>query len=383
MQNKVTEMLGIDIPIFAFSHCRDVVAAVSRAGGLGVLGAVAHSPDQLEIDLNWIEAEVGDRPYGVDLIIPAKYAGDEGGGYSMSDIADLIPAEHREFVDDILSRYDVPALPDDEAGGVFRITGDTPLPFSERSAGPQLDIALAHRTEFVANALGPPPQHMIDRCKEEGRIVGALAGKAVHAERHVLAGVDLIVAQGGEAGGHTGEIGSMVLIPEVVDAVAPVPVLGAGGIGRGRQMAAAMALGAQGVWCGSVWLTTEEAETHPAVKEKMLRATSADTIRSRSRTGKPARMLKSAWTEEWDDPTHPAPLGMPLQPILTARAIQRIDHGALKSGSGAEKLANYFVGQIVGTMNETKTSAAVVYEMVDEFIDAIASVQSQMELPNS
>ncbi|MGI8754855.1 MAG: nitronate monooxygenase [Acidimicrobiales bacterium] len=379
MQNQVTEMLGIDIPIFAFSHCRDVVAAVSRAGGLGVLGAVAHSPDQLEIDLNWIEAEVGDRPYGVDLIIPAKYAGDEGGGYTLDDIADLIPAEHRAFVDDILRRYDVPALPDDEAGGVFRMKGDAPLPFSARSAGPQLDIALAHRTEFVANALGPPPQHMIDRCKEEGRIVGALAGKAVHAERHVQAGVDIIVAQGGEAGGHTGEIGSMVLIPEVVDAVAPVPVLGAGGIGRGRQMAAAMALGAQGVWCGSVWLTTEEAETHPAVKEKMLKATSADTIRSRSRTGKPARMLKSAWTEEWDDPTHPAPLGMPLQPILTSQAIARIDRAALKPGTGAEKLANYFVGQIVGHMNETKTSAAVVYEMVDEFIDAIESVKTQMD----
>ncbi|MCL4168034.1 UNVERIFIED_CONTAM: hypothetical protein GTU68_064574, partial [Idotea baltica] len=234
-------------------------------------------------------------------------------------------------------------MPDDVTSGVFRVDKDAPLPFSERSAGPQLEISLAHRTQFVANALGPPPQHMIDRCKEEGRLVGALAGKAVHAERHVNAGVDIIVAQGGEAGGHTGEIGSMVLIPEVVDAVAPVPVLGAGGIGRGRQMAAAMALGAQGVWCGSVWLTTEEAETHPAVKEKMLAASSADTIRSRSRTGKPARMLKSAWTDEWDDPETPMPLGMPLQPILTARAIQRIDRAAVRPGSGAEKLANYFV----------------------------------------
>jgi len=378
MKNDITEMLGIDVPIFAFSHCRDVVAAVSRAGGLGVLGAVAHSPEQLEIDLNWIEAEVGDKPYGVDLIIPAKYAGDEGGGYSMSDVANLIPPEYWEFVDDILARYDVPPMPEDGDGALFQVKGDQPLPFSERASGPQLEISLAHRTAFVANALGPPPQHMIERCKEEGRLVGALAGKAVHAERHVQAGVDIIVAQGGEAGGHTGEIGSMVLIPEVVDAVAPVPVLGAGGIGRGRQMAAAMALGAQGVWCGSVWLTTEEAETHPAVKAKMLAATSADTVRSRSRTGKPARQLKSAWTEEWDNPEHP-PLGMPLQPILTARAIARIDRAALNAGSGAEKLANYFVGQIVGNMNETKRSADVVYEMVDEFIDAINSVRTQMD----
>ena len=378
MKNDITEMLGIDVPIFAFSHCRDVVAAVSRAGGLGVLGAVAHSPEQLEIDLNWIEDEIGDKPYGVDLIIPAKYAGDEGGGYSMSDIANLIPGEYWEFVDDILARYDVPPMPEDAGGALFQVKGDQPLPFSERASGPQLEISLAHKTAFVANALGPPPQHMIERCKEEGRLIGALAGKAVHAERHVQAGVDIIVAQGGEAGGHTGEIGSMVLIPEVVDAVAPVPVLGAGGIGRGRQMAAAMALGAQGVWCGSVWLTTEEAETHPAVKAKMLAATSADTVRSRSRTGKPARQLKSAWTEELDNPEHP-PLGMPLQPILTARAIARIDRAALNAGSGAEKLANYFVGQIVGNMNVTKRSADVVYEMVDEFIDAINSVRTQMD----
>jgi len=191
--------------------------------------------------------------------------------------------------------------------------------------------------------------------------------------------VDLIIAQGTEAGGHTGEIGSMVLIPEVVDAVAPIPVLGAGGIGRGRQMAAAMALGAQGVWCGSVWLTTNEAETHPSVKSKMLSATSSDTVRSRSRTGKPARMLKTAWTEEWESPDTPAPAGMPFQPILTAKAIRRIDSGAHVEGSGAQKLANYFVGQIVGDMAATKPAARVVMEMVDEFIDATRGLAEQLE----
>ena len=249
----------------------------------------------------------------------------------MDDIRSLIPAEHQAFIDDILARYEVPDLPagDESAGG--RGLGDasgTAAPFSAAAAGPQLEIALAHRTAFVANALGPPPKFLIDRVKAEGRLVGALAGKAVHAERHVQAGVDVIIAQGYEAGGHTGEIGSMVLIPEVVDAVAPVPVLGAGGIGRGRQMAAAMALGAQGVWCGSVWLTTDEAETHPTVKKKMLAATSADTLRSRSLTGKHARMLKSAWTEEWERADTPEPLGMPLQPILSAEAQRRINRGA-------------------------------------------------------
>ncbi|NNE96408.1 MAG: nitronate monooxygenase [Acidimicrobiales bacterium] len=375
MRNDITEMFGIEFPIFAFSHCRDVVAAVSKAGGMGVLGAVAHTDEQLEIDLNWIEAEIGDRPYGVDLIIPARYLGDDEGGYSAEQIEALIPVEHRAFVDDILARYGVPDVPDGDGGLMTRSGSAT---FSANRAAPQLEIALAHKAVLIVNALGPPPPHMVERAKEAGRLVGALAGKAQHAQRHVNAGVDVIIAQGSEAGGHTGEIGTMVLIPEVVDAV-DVPVLAAGGIGRGRQMAAAMALGAQGVWCGSVWLTTEEAETLPAVKEKFLNATSSDTIRSRSRTGKHARMLKSAWTEEWDNPATPDPLGMPMQPMLIDDAIRRIDRAAHVPGSGAEKLANYFVGQIVGDMNKSKPTRQVVLDMIDEFIDAAQTVAAQLE----
>jgi NAD(P)H-dependent flavin oxidoreductase YrpB (nitropropane dioxygenase family) len=382
MKTAVTELFGIDVPILAFTHCRDVVAAVTKAGGMGVLGAVAHSPEQLEIDLDWIETEVGGRPYGIDLIVPAKYAGSDAGGYTLDDIRKLIPAEHVAYVDDILRRYDVPPLSKDEPGRgtLGRGGGESSVaPFSASQADPLLEIALAHRPSLVVNALGPPPAHMIERVKQEGRLLGALAGKAQHAQRHVNVGVDVIIAQGAEAGGHTGEIGSMVLIPEIVDAVTPVPVLGAGGIGRGRQMAAAMALGAQGVWCGSVWLTTEEAETHPVVKQKFLAATSSDTVRSRSRTGKPARQLRTAWTDEWDDPTTPQPLGMPLQPILVAEALARIDRAAYRPGSGAEKLANYFVGQIVGTMNETKTSAQVVFDMIDEFIETVQFLARQLE----
>jgi NAD(P)H-dependent flavin oxidoreductase YrpB (nitropropane dioxygenase family) len=386
MRTAVTEMFGIDVPIFAFSHCRDVVAAVTRAGGMGVLGAVAHSPEQLEIDLDWIEAEIGDRPYGVDLIVPMRYAGYEAGGLSIDDVRALIPPQHRAYVADILRRYDVPELPDDagpagEQPSRDGLVGDAGagMIFSAERADPQLDIALAHRTALVVNALGPPTEHMIERAKAEGRRIGALAGAAQHAERHVRAGVDLIVAQGYEAGGHTGEIGSLVLIPEVVDAVGDIPVLGAGGIGRGRQMAAAMALGAAGVWCGSVWLTTDEAETHPVVKQKFLAAGSADTVRSRSRTGKPARQLRSAWTDEWDDPDTPMPLGMPMQPVLVDSALRRIDRAAYRAGSGAEKLANYFVGQIVGTMNQSKPAAQIVYEMIDEFIDAVRSLGRQLD----
>jgi NAD(P)H-dependent flavin oxidoreductase YrpB (nitropropane dioxygenase family) len=385
MRTAVTDMFGIDVPILAFSHCRDVVAAVTKAGGMGVLGAAAHTPDQLEIDLDWIEAEIGDRPYGVDLIVPARYEGSDEGGLSIEAVRGLIPPEHVAFVDDILRRYEVPELPDGGTDGEPSSRGGpvgnagAGMIFSAERAGPQLDIALARRTALVVNALGPPTPDMIDRAKAEGRLVGALAGAAQHAERHVQAGVDLIVAQGYEAGGHTGQIGTMVLLPEIVDAVGDVPVLGAGGIGRGRQMAAAMALGAAGVWCGSVWLTTEEAETHPVVKEKFLAATSADTVRSRSRTGKPARQLRSAWTDEWDDPETPVPLGMPLQPVLVDAALKRIDRAAHRRGSGAERLANYYVGQIVGAMNQSKPAAQVVYEMIEEFIEATESLARQLE----
>ncbi|MGH9228511.1 MAG: nitronate monooxygenase, partial [Acidimicrobiales bacterium] len=203
MRTAVTEVFGIDVPILAFSHCRDVVAAVTKAGGMGVLGSAAHSPRQLEIDLDWIEAEVGDRPYGVDLIVPSSYAGSEAGGLSIEDVRALIPPQHRAFVADILNRYDVPELPDTsdpEGESSFRggAVGDAGagMIFSAERADPQLEIALAHRTALVVNALGPPTEHMIDRAKAEGRRIGALAGAAHHAERHVRAGVDLIVAQG-------------------------------------------------------------------------------------------------------------------------------------------------------------------------------------------
>ena len=210
-------------------------------------------------------------------------------------------------------------------------------------------------------------------------VVASLAGTTQHARRHAAAGVDLIVAQGTEAGGHTGEVATMVLVPEVVDAVAPVPVLAAGGIARGRQIAAALALGAEGVWCGSVWLTTEEAETLPVVKDKFLAATSSDTVRSRSLTGKPARMLRTAWTDEWERPGSPDPLGMPLQSALIGDPQMRINRAAAQPDSKARELATYFVGQVVGSLNKVQPTASVVLEMVSEFIDAVGRLDELVD----
>jgi NAD(P)H-dependent flavin oxidoreductase YrpB (nitropropane dioxygenase family) len=375
VNNRVCDLLGIEFPILAFTHCRDVVAAVTKAGGLGVLGASGASPEQLDIDLRWIKEQVGDKPFGVDIIVPAKYVGKDEGGVSRSELKQRIPQAHKDFVDDLLRRYDVPPLPHDDDRPR---SGDDAAPMTYDQAVPLMDVAFSHPISLVVNALGAPPPDMVERARAAGVKVGALAGKASHAVRHVAAGVDLIIAQGYEAGGHTGDIGTMVLIPEIVDAVAPVPVLAAGGIGSGRQMAAALALGADGVWCGSVWLTTEEAETHPLVKQKFLSATSSDTLRSRSRTGKPARQLRSAWTDEWESPQSPGTLPMPLQPMLIAEASVRIDRAAHDLDSGAGKLANYFVGQIVGSMNEVKPAARVVMDMVDEFIDAVQRLETMM-----
>lgn len=366
-------MLGVEFPICAFSHCRDVVAAVTNAGGLGVLGAVAHSPERLRSELTWIEEHTGGKPYGVDLLLPPKYVGAEQGGIDATQARDLLPEEHRAFVEDILSRYGV-AAPAEEPGAV---SGG--LNISPRGYQPLLDVAFEHDIRLIASALGPPPADLVRRAHDRDVVVAALAGTTAHARRHAAAGVDLIVAQGTEAGGHTGEVATMVLVPEVVDAVAPVPVVAAGGIARGRQVAAALALGAEGVWCGSVWLTTEEAETVPVVKEKFLAASSSDTVRSRSMTGKPARMLRTAWTDEWARPDTPDPLGMPLQTALVTGSQVRINQAATHPESGARELATYFVGQVVGSLDRVRPARSVVLDMVEEFIDTIGRLDGLVD----
>jgi len=369
MDTRVTKMLGIDFPIFAFTHCRDVAAAVSNAGGLGVLGAVAHTPEQLDVDLKWIAEQTKGRPFGVDLLIPRKYVGAESGGIDFASLQSMLPDEHKEWIDELLARYGVPELPSAESEREQR--GMAGLRIDPKSMAPLIDVAFAHKVALIASALGTPPAWLVEKAHANRTPVAALAGRLDHAVAHKEAGVDIVIAQGTEGGGHTGEIATMVLVPQVVDAVAPIPVLAAGGIATGRQMAAALALGAEGVWCGSVWLTTHEAETSPVIREKFLAATSADTRRSRSLTGKPARMLRSAWTDAWDEADAPAPLGMPLQSLLVAEAQRRIHRVAHKAESSARPLVTYFVGQVVGQMNVAMSTRDVVREMVEGCLDAM------------
>ncbi len=371
MRTPICDTFGIEFPIFAFSHCRDVVAAVSKAGGLGVLGAVAFSPEQLEIELNWIDEHIDGKPYGVDVVMPASYAGSD-----LSELEKMIPEQHIHFAEELMKKYKIPALPEDEP------PTQSLLGWTHEGARPQVDIAFSHPIKLLVNALGVPPQDVIDKAHERGVLVAALVGKGSQARRQVEAGVDVIVAQGSEAGGHTGDVTTMVLVPDIVDAVHPTPVLAAGGIGSGRQMAAAMALGADGVWTGSIWLTVAEADTNPVIVEKLLKGGSTDTVRSRSMTGKPARLLRTPWTEAWDSPDSPGTLPMPLQYMATAQALGRIYKYAHVEGSGASELIGTPVGQIMGRMNSVRRTRDVIQDMVTEFIDTTDQMAEFLRTPS-
>ena len=366
MKTDICKKLGIEYPIFAFTHCRDVVVAVSKAGGIGVLGAVGYSPEQLKEELDWIDEHIGDYPYGVDTVIPQKYEGmdEKDPEQLLESLQKMVPAGHREFVEKLLTDNGVPEAPETNGpkGGL--------LGWTEATAEPQIDEALKHpNVKLIANALGTPPADMIKKIQDKGVLIGALCGKIKQAVAHKDAGLDFVIAQGGEGGGHTGEIGSIVLWPQIVDAVDGLPVLAAGGIGSGRQMAAAMSTGVQGVWCGSLWLAVEEAAAQPAQKESYLNATSEDTIRSKSWTGKPARMLKNKWTEAWENPDNPDPLPMPLQGMITFDAMRRTSMYAA-SGSTQEVSFNA-AGQVIGQVKQVESVKDVIFRMINEYLDSI------------
>jgi NAD(P)H-dependent flavin oxidoreductase YrpB (nitropropane dioxygenase family) len=369
MQTEFCKKLGVEVPIFAFTHCRDVVVAVSKAGGIGVLGAVGYSPAQLKDELDWIDAHIGDHIYGVDTAIPQKYEG--MGEMDPAKLVEMlqaaIPEQHRKFADQLLADHGVPEL----AGEDDEVT----LSFSEAQGQLLVDEALTRpKCRMIVNALGTPPATIIEQVHASGRLIGALAGRLKHGIKHQAAGLDFIVCQGSEGGGHAGEVTSMVLWPQMVDAVAPLPVLAAGGIGNGRQILAAMSMGAAGVWMGSMWLNATEAAAEPAQRESYLNASSEDTVRSRAWTGKTARMLKNEWTEAWERADTPDPLPMPLQGYLTFDAVRRTHKYA---GSGdCQKVAFNPIGQVVGQINETESCRDIVFRLLTEYSEALDHVQS-------
>ncbi len=366
MINKMSELVGSEFPLFAFSHCRDVVAAVSRAGGFGVLGGSSFTPESLEIELKWLDAHVAGRPYGVDILIPEHQAFPSDNA-SIEELAATVPKRHIDFIVALLKSHDVPINP--------QAVLSRDLPSTSPAIAEQLlEVAFRHPIRLIANALGIAPPMMIERGKKHRVPVGALIGAKEHAVRQIKAGVDFLVAQGGEAGGHCGEVSTLVLVPEVLNAIKPirdVPVLAAGGIMTGRQMAACMAMGAAGVWTGSVWLATSESETSEVFREKMIAASSRDTIRSKARTGKPSRQLRSAWHDAWEGPDSPGSLPLPTMGLISQPAFAAIERSALAGNPRARELVSYFVGQGVGLVNSVKSAGSVVQEFKDEFADAV------------
>jgi NAD(P)H-dependent flavin oxidoreductase YrpB (nitropropane dioxygenase family) len=376
MDSPTCRMLGVEFPLLAFSHCRDVVAAVSRSGGFGVFGASGCTPEQLEVELAWIDGHVEGKPYGVDLLVPENLSIRTEAGATLGDLLERVPQGHRAFVHDLLRRHDVDPMQGEHA----REDPSRPVPYQFETGERLMDVAFRHPIRLIANALGVPPAGMLERARRFGVPCAALVGAREHALRQVAAGVDVIVAQGGEAGGHCGEVSTMVLVPEVLRAVqGKVPVLAAGGIMTGRQMAGCMAMGAAGVWTGSVWLATTESETSLVFREKMVAARSRDTVRSRGRTGKPARQLRSAWTDAWEGSDSPGTLPMPLQGLISEPAMARVTRAAEGGNAKARELVTYFVGQGVGLVDGVPSCRQVVAGFMTEFAEALEDMRQLAE----
>lgn len=368
MKTAVTEMFGIETPVFAFSHCRDVVVATSKAGGMGVLGAAWMTPEHLEQELKWIDDHIDGKPYGVDMIFTST-AGDISGGKSPRKI---LPPEQVEYINSLMTKDGVPPMSDEDAEGWYEEYASN-LSFTQEESDALFEVAMKHPIKLVVSALGVAPPSIMGRARDAGIKFGALVGSARQAEKQVEAGVDVIIAQGTEGGGHTGNVASMVLWPEIVDLVSPIPVLAAGGVGNGRQMAAALALGAEGVWCGTVWLGTVESELNQDMREVLYAAKSTDAVITYGYTGKPCRAIRSKYTEAWAAPDAPKPLKVPYQSILSGEPFRRAEKSHRKDWM------TYSAGQVVGQVNEPKTVKQVMYDMLTEYAEAMDRMTTIIE----
>ena len=353
LQTRLSKRLGIDNPIFGFTHDSAVVAAICRSGGFGVLGATRHTPEEIAHELAWIRQQVGDRPFGVNLVLPT-------GMPETNDRAAIeaqLPETHREFVLNLQKKYGVPAA--SQAGMRSRFVR------SEEVAQQQLEVIMRSDVNLLACGIGSP-MDVIERAKSCGKLVLALVGSPKHARNALTKPIDILVAQGYDAGAHTGVIGTFSLVPQIVDMAGDIPVLAAGGVATGRHVLAALAMGAQGVWMGTAWLTTTEYRIQDALRQKLLAAGSDDTVISRADSGKTLRQIRTAWSDEWAAPGAPSPLKMPLQDILVGDLLGAIDEHQI------EPLMHYPAGQSIGYFNEVRSVSEVMRTIVDEAREGLA-----------
>lgn len=358
LRTRLCEEYGCEYPIVAFAHTKDVIAAVTNAGGIGVLGATSSTPEEIRSDVQWIRERVGDKPFGVDLLMPASFV--EG---NLEDLEAMIPETNREFVEQLQQDN---SIPDPKTPAPWRGISPDLL----RRSREQLEVVLEERVPIFASGLGSPA-FIIERAHEVGTKVWGLIGLTRQARREIEAGIDVVIAQGGDSGGHSGSVGTFSLVPEAVKLARGTNtlVLAAGGVTTGAHVAASLALGADGVWCGTIWQATNESETKMFLKQRLVDAVTEDAIQSRAVTGKPVRQIRSKWTDAWKQPDAPDALPMPLQGMLVAKIQQSIEDHEVEDWTGIPS------GQGVGAINEIKPARQVVWDMMEEAQDAIEGLQ--------
>lgn len=347
--SPICDSMGIRYPIFGFAHSVQAVAAITNAGGIGCYGATRRFPHEITAELKEIRALVGNKPFGVDLVLPPGMPEHD----SRAEIEAEIPQAHRDFVERAIKEYKVPEAT--EPGMRTRFIR------SKEIEDAQLRAVLDSDVDLFACGIGAP-RDAVQEAKSRGKTTLALIGAPHHVERSRAAGVDIIVAQGYDAGAHTGPIGTYSLVPQIVDAAGDIPVLVAGGVATGRHIAAALAMGAQGVWMGTAWLLTEEHgdHMHPVNAAKLAAAGSGDTVISRSESGKTFRMVRTGWSELWERPDAPAPLKMPFQDVLVGDLLGAIDEHDI------EPLIHSGAGQSIGYFDRVRPVQAVMDELVEE-----------------
>jgi NAD(P)H-dependent flavin oxidoreductase YrpB (nitropropane dioxygenase family) len=354
-RTALCDRLGIDVPVFAFSHSLEVTAAVSRAGGYGVFGTTHDEPDQIREHARALTELCEGRPFGLDLLLPALAVETD----DRVEAEAAIPQPHKEFVQKLREKHNVPAA---TQGHLF-----TRHVRSKELFDAQAEAVLASRANLFAMAVGTPPE-LVARAKAAGQVTLSLIGSPRHVPRTLSAGVDLIVAQGYDAGAHTGTVGTMSLVPQVVQLAAGVPVIAAGGIATGGQLAAALAMGAQGVWTGTIWLASKEHALDPFLTEQILHAGSEDTVITRSWSGKTLRMVRSGWSDEWAAPGAPAPLKMPYQQVLVGELNAAVHEHRVKS------LMWTAAGQSVAYLTEVRTVEEIMQQLIEDTEQALATV---------
>lgn len=310
-RTPLCERLGITHPIFGFSHSVDVVVEIARAGGYPVLGLAREMPHEIPEILRSVDERMQGRPYGVDLMLPSQVpqTGD------ISEVRAALPQPHLDFVAGLRERFGVQAP--------VKSSFFTSQVRSEALFESQIEQVLASNASGVATAIGLR-EDLFARAKARGKTTFALIGSVRHARKALAMGVDVLVAQGYDAGGHTGMVGTYSLVPQIVAVAGGTPVLAAGGIGQGAQILAAMAMGAQGGWLGTLWMAAAENHTPPALLARLVASGSEDTVITRAHSGKPCRVVRSDWIDAWAEPSAPQALPMPLQQALTGDVFASI-----------------------------------------------------------